>query len=184
MRDLEPGLRAHLDGTCTTLCYCWQVVRGDNTVLGFTDHDEPILFNGTTFEALAGFQSSAAEAKLGLNVDTQEIVGALSSEMITEDDLIAGRYDNAKVEIWLVNWTNVIEREYLRQGFLGEISREDNRFTAEFRSLTNLLDQTKGRRFMSLCDAVLGDTLCAVSLSASQYFANGTIFATRSRLSL
>ena len=182
MRVLEPGLRAHLDGTCTTLCYCWRVIRADNTVLGFTDHDEPLIFNGITFEALAGFQSSAAEAKLGLNVDTQEIVGALSSEMITEDDLIAGRYDNAKVEIWLVNWSNVTEREYLRQGFLGEISREDNRFTAEFRSLTNLLDQTKGRRFMSLCDTVLGDTLCAVSLSASQYFANGAISVTRSRL--
>ena len=151
-------------------------------MLGFTDHDEPILFDGITFEALAGFQSSAAEAKLGLNVDTQEIVGALSSDMITEEDLLAGRYDNAKVEIWLVNWSNVTEREYLRQGFLGEIAREDNRFTAEFRSLTNLLDQTQGRRFMSLCDAVLGDTRCAVSLSASQYFANGTISATRSRL--
>lgn len=182
MRTLEAGLRAHLDGTCTTLCYCWKVSRKDGVTLGFTDHDEAISFDGITFEALAGFQSSAAEAKLGLNIDTQEVVGALSSDMITEDDLISGRYDDAKVEVWLVNWSIINEREYLRQGFLGEISREDNRFTAEFRSLTNLLDQTKGRRFMSLCDAVLGDTLCAVSLSASQNFANGTISELRSRL--
>lgn len=182
MRNLEPGMRSHLDGTCTSLCYCWRVIRADGVIFGFTDHDEPILFDSTTFEAYSGFQSSAAEAKLGLNVDTQEIVGALMSEMITEDDLIAGRYDNAKVEVWLVNWSNVTEREYLRKGFLGEISREDNRFTAEFRSLTNLLDQTKGRRFMPLCDAVLGDTRCAVSLAASQNVANGSISAVRSRL--
>ncbi len=182
MRTLDPGLRAHLDGTCTTLCYCWKVTREDGLVLGFTDHDEPLIFGGTTFEALSGFQSSAAETKLGLNVDTQEVVGAISSEKITEEDLIAGRYDNATIEIWLVNWQSVSEREFLRKGSLGEISREDSRFTAEFRSLTNQLDQTGGRRFMPLCDAVLGDGRCSVSLAASQYSASGTILSTRSRL--
>ena len=184
MRTLSPGLRSHLDGECTTLCYCWRVIRGDGVVLGFTDHDVEIVFAGTTFEALAGFQTSAAEAMLGLNVDTQEVVGALSSTAISEVDLAAGRYDNASVEIWLVNWQNVSEREFLRVGYLGEISREDTRFVAEFRSLTNMLDQTKGRRFMSLCDAVLGDSQCGVSLAVPQYSTSGSVVAVRNRMIL
>ena len=183
MRQLDAGLRAHLDGTCTTLCYCWRLIRADTIVLGFTDHDEKITFDGTNFEALAGFEASAAEAMLGINIDTQEVAGVFSSNLLSEADLAAGLYDNAKVETWLVNWQNIEEREMLRIGYLGEITREDNRFVAEFRSLTNQLDQTKGRLFMPLCDAVLGDSRCGVDLGQPEFAASGTITKANSNLS-
>jgi uncharacterized phage protein (TIGR02218 family) len=182
MRTLDAGLRTHLDGTCTTLCFCWKLIRADDIVLGFTDHDAKISFNGTDFEALAGFEASAAEALLGLNVDTQDVAGVFSSNLLDEDDLAAGRYDNARVETWLVNWEKVEEREFLRVGFLGEISHEDGRFIAEFRSLTNQLDQTKGRRFMPLCDAVLGDANCGVVLQVPGFLANGAVDTVQNRL--
>ncbi len=183
MRKLEPGLRAHLDGTCTTLCYCWKLIRADNTILGFTDHDVKLSFGGTDFEALAGFEASAAEAMLGLNIDTQEVAGVFSSNLLSETDLSAGRYDNAKVETWLVNWLNIEEREMLRIGYLGEITREDNRFVAEFRSLTNQLDQTKGRLFMPLCDAVLGDNHCDVDLQQPAFATAGAVSKIYSNIS-
>lgn len=182
MRELDAGLRAHLDGTCTTLCFCWKLIRSDDVVLGFTDHDAKISFDGTDFEALAGFEASAAEAMLGLNVDTQDVAGVFSSSLLDEDDLAAGRYDNARVETWLVNWQNIEEREFLRVGFMGEITREDGRFIAEFRSLTNQLDQTKGHRFMPLCDAVLGDINCGVDLQVPEYSATGTVSIVQNRL--
>ncbi len=184
MRNLDPGLRAHLDGSCTTLCHCWRLIRADNVVLGFTDHDVRIEFDGTGFEALAGFEASAAEAMLGLNIDTQDVAGIFSSSLLTEDDLAAGRYDNARIETWLVNWMDVGEREFLRVGFLGEITREDSRFVAEFRSLTNQLDQTKGRRFMPLCDAVPGDSRCGFDLQIPAMSASGSITAIRGDMSI
>ena len=183
MRNLSPELSAHLGGACTTLCHCWKLIRNDGAVLGFTDHDSSITFDAAKFEALAGFQASAAEAMLGLNIDSQEVAGAFSSNLLNEDDLAAGLYDNARVETWLVNWQNISEREFLRVGFLGEITREDTQFVAELRSLTNQLDQTKGRRFMPLCDAVLGDDKCGVDLQISQNLGSGIISGIRSGLS-
>ncbi len=181
MRQLDPGLRAHLDGECTTLCFCWKLTRTDGVILGFTDHDRQIQFDGTNFEALAGFEGSAAEAALGLNIDTQEVAGAFSSNLLREEDLAAGRYDNARVETWIVNWNDIFEREFLRVGFLGEITREDSRFMAEFRSLTNQLDQTSGRRYMPLCDADLGDGQCGVDLQLPAFKAVGTVSDPRGR---
>jgi hypothetical protein len=61
----------------------------------------------------------AIEDQLRLAVSNLDVVGALSSAAITEADLHAGRYDDAAVTIWLVNWADVSERVILRSGFLG-----------------------------------------------------------------
>ena len=80
------------------------MTRGDGTVLGFTDHDRAILFDGVEHEPETGLDASAAVANAGLQVGGLEVTGAFSSERIDEDDLEAGLYDNARVEMWLVNW--------------------------------------------------------------------------------
>ena len=55
MKQLSPSLQSHLDTGATTLAWCWRVTRGDGAVLGFTDHDRDLTFDGTTFEAATGF---------------------------------------------------------------------------------------------------------------------------------
>ena len=49
MRAIDPNLQAHLDTGATTLATCWRVTRRDGFVLGFTDHDRALVFDGTTF---------------------------------------------------------------------------------------------------------------------------------------
>ena len=56
MRTLPPGLAAHLQSGTTTLCWCWRLTRRDGVRQGFTDHDRDLNFDGTTFEAAAGFE--------------------------------------------------------------------------------------------------------------------------------
>ncbi|MGR3404417.1 baseplate hub domain-containing protein, partial [Roseovarius indicus] len=46
MSGLDAGLQAHLEGGHTTLCHCWAVTRGDGVVMGFTDHDGALSFEG------------------------------------------------------------------------------------------------------------------------------------------
>ena len=57
MKSLPAGLQDHLDSGATTLCWCWRLVRTDGPVLGFTDHDNDIEFNGTVYEAVSGFSA-------------------------------------------------------------------------------------------------------------------------------
>lgn len=166
MREVPPSLAASLAGPATTLAYCWRLTRTDGAVLGFTDHDETLQFDGTAFEAATGLTAGEAEAELGLAAGTQEVEGALSSLAIDEADIRAGRYDGAKVEIFLVDWQQPGEPMLLEIAELGEVRRGGQAFTAELRGIESRLDQQKGRIYRRRCDAVLGDARCGVDVAA------------------
>jgi uncharacterized phage protein (TIGR02218 family) len=175
MKSLPAGLQAHLDSGATTLCWCWRLTRRDGAKLGFTDHDRNLVFDGTTFEAAAGFTASEIRDAVGLSVDNLEVESALSSGRLSEDDLAAGLYDDARVEIFRVNWQAPEQRVLMRSGSLGEVSRAGASFRAEVRGLAHYLQQPKGRLFQYTCDADLGDARCGIDLAAASYRSTGTI---------
>jgi hypothetical protein len=155
MKSLPPSLQSHLETGTTTLAWCWRVTRNDGTSLGFTDHDRDLAFDGTVFEAATGFTASEIRDALGLSVDNLGVSSALKSDRLNEDDLAAGLFDDASVEIWRVNWADTDSRVLMRTGSLGEVRRSGAAFTAEERGLAHYLQQPKGRLFQSGCDADL-----------------------------
>jgi uncharacterized phage protein (TIGR02218 family) len=184
MRTLHPGLAAHIAGDVTTLCNCWRVTRADGVVLGFTDHDRTIRFDGVDFEAGSGFAASRVEHELGLGVANQEVSGAFDSARLTPDDLRAGRYDGARVETFTVNWSDPAERVLMQVATVGEASEADGAFRVELRSLSSDMDETRGRRFSRACDANLGDARCAVDLDQPAYRAVAVVAAAETDLVL
>lgn len=180
MKPLNAELAAHLATGATTLCWCWRLTRKDGAVQGFTDHDLDVSFDGTTFEAAAGFTASEIKDALGLSVDNLEVTSALSSAGLAEVDLAAGLYDDAKVEIWRVNWQAPEQRVLMRTGSLGEVKRAGIAFSAEVRGLAHYLNQPKGRLFQYTCDADVGDARCGIDLDAPAYTGAGSITAVAS----
>ncbi len=183
MKTLSAGLADHLAGEVTTLCRCWKIIRADASVLGFTDHDRDLSFDTVTFAAASGFDAGDMEQNLGLNPDSQEVIGALNSPAISADDIHADRYDGARVELWLVNWLLPDERVLDRVFTIGEIREEGGAFRAELRSLSAEFDQTSGRRFSRQCDADLGDARCGVDLESTLLSATLTVTGIRGELS-
>lgn len=166
MRTIPAGLQAHLDGEATTLCNAWRVTRRDGTVMGFTDHDRDLAFGGLTYAAASGFAASETEDGNGLSAEGGDVSGGFSADSIEAEDLSAGRYDGAKVEVFTVNWQDPSQRLLLSTGELGEVRREGGLFRVELRRLTHRLDQVRGRVFGRQCDAVLGDARCGVTIAA------------------
>ncbi|AJY47228.1 DUF2163 domain-containing protein [Martelella endophytica] len=177
MRDLQAGLKAHLEQEATTTCFCWRVLLKDGSVLGFTEHDHDLGFAGTVFLAGTGFAASTVETEEGLSATTNEVAGGFSSEVITEAALVAGRYDGARVEVYLVNWQNVTEHQLMHVHEIGEVTREAGRFRAELRAVTHRLSQPQGRSFARRCDVTLGDGKCGFNTSTPGFFATGTVIA-------
>jgi uncharacterized phage protein (TIGR02218 family) len=175
MRVLEPGLAAHLASGATTLATCWRIERKDGVLLGFTDHDEALGFDGTDYLPAHGLDGSEAPSKLGSQVDTAEVIGVLSSDAIAEDDILLGRFDGAEVVTFRVNWRDVSQRFVVRRATIGEIVREDGVFRAELRSGQAALNVPKGRVYQALCDAELGDARCGVDLTDEAYRAEAVV---------
>ena len=106
MKNITPDLQAHLDDSTTTLAWCWRIVRADTTSFGFTDHDRTLSLIGTDFEPESGLTASEVRSGSDLSVDAQDAEGVLTSDRITETDILDGRWDNAEVEVWRVNWAD------------------------------------------------------------------------------
>jgi len=180
MRVIDSGLQAHLAGGATTLCHCLKLVAADGEILGFTDHDRDLTFDGVTYEARSGFAPSRQQTEAGLAPGNLEIAGALTSERLSEARLRAGAYDRARFALHLVNWQDVGQRLLLRAGHLGEVSHGDVGFTAELRGLAQGLDEPKGRVFQYGCDAVLGDARCGVDIELAEFRGEGIVVAAES----
>ncbi|MBV1866696.1 MAG: DUF2163 domain-containing protein [Marinosulfonomonas sp.] len=166
---LSVDFKAHLASGATSVCRCWALTRRDGVVLGFTDHDVALNFDGIAFVADSGMSARALEQTTGLAVDNSEALGILSHSAVTEADVLAGRYDGAQVQAWLVNWADTGQRMVQFGGTIGEIQRSAGAFQAELRGLTEALNQPQGRVYQKSCPAVLGDARCGFDLAQAGY---------------
>jgi uncharacterized phage protein (TIGR02218 family) len=159
----------------TTRARAWRLERADGLVLGFTDHDRDLSFGGAVFRAGAGLSAKALSQATGLAVDNTEAAGALTDAGLTETDILAGRWDGARLTIWEVDWADTGVRRVLFRGSLGEIARQGGAFRAELRGLTEALQQGGGRVFGAVCPAVLGDGRCRFDLTTPGYAHQATL---------
>jgi uncharacterized phage protein (TIGR02218 family) len=169
VKSLSTAFSSHLGSGTTTLSWCWRITRADGQVLGFTDHDRVLTFDGTAFESETGLVPSEIRAGSDLAVDAQDAEGVLTSDRISETDIVDGLWDNAQVEMWRVNWQDVSQRVLIRRGAIGQIRRGRLAFVAEMRSMAHVLGQTLGRAFQSNCDATLGDARCGINLASPTF---------------
>ncbi len=172
-RIISPSMQAHLSSGTTTLCWCYKVIRQDGVILGFTDHDKSLVVDGVTYEALSGFNGTEFHESVGLSTDNQDVQGVISSDKITEADILSGNYDDAEIILYRVNWDNVADKVLIKVGTLGELTRSDKIFKAEFRGLSHYLQQPQGRVYQFSCDVPLGSPRCGVNLAA--YTSSGAI---------
>ncbi|WJS86194.1 DUF2163 domain-containing protein [Paracoccus sp. TOH] len=158
-----------------TIARAWAVQRRDGLVLGFTDHDQALSFDGIAFRPDSGLTARALVQGLGLSVDNSEVAGALSDAAITERDLMAGRWDAADVRLWEVDWADPANRRLIFRGHLGEVARSGAAFRAELRGLSEPLNKAQGRVYHPRCSAALGDGQCRFDLSRPGYSAEGAV---------
>lgn len=176
--DIPQSLQDHLNTQQTTLAWCWKIELRNGTTLGFTNHDRDLTFDSVVYEASTGFLGSEIESQLGMTVDNMDVYGAVDSVNISETDIEAGRYDNADVTIYLVNWLDTSQRMIMKKGHVGNVKRSKTMFEAEVRGISHEMQQVRGRLYGYKCDALLGDSRCTKNISGSDFTATATILAT------
>jgi len=149
-----------------TLAWCWRLSRRDGVTIGLTSHDRDLFLDGLVYRAAPGMTPSAIETRDSLDAATMEIEGAIASDAIAARDLDAGRWDGAKLELFLTDWTAPGAAPVtVARGFLGTITRRGAGFSAELRGVTQLLDGPVCPATSPSCRAMLGDAACRVDLA-------------------
>jgi uncharacterized phage protein (TIGR02218 family) len=178
-------MKTHLAGYSTTLAWLWKVKRVDGTILGFTTHDQDIVYDAgdgdgsVTYLASTGFTSSATTSKSDLSVPNSEAIGFLESEAILETDIRAGKFDDCQIWIRIVNWADLTMGDVLVQcGTVGVVKMKNLQFTAEIRGLTSKLVARIGATYGPVCRATFGGGLNGIDLK-SHYLCNFDVTTVR-----
>ena len=155
-----------LQGPLTSLAFCWRIERSDGAGLGLTSHDRPLAVGGAYHAAAPGMLPSAIQRQAGLEPSDSEVAGVLSSDALDEQDLLLGRWDGARVELFAADWRNAsVETVPLLKGNIGTIRRQVNDFAAELHGAAAKLSESVCPETSPECRAELGDRKCRVDLS-------------------
>jgi uncharacterized phage protein (TIGR02218 family) len=155
------------DGELTSLALCWRLERPDGAGIALTSHDEPVTSEGTRFEPSPGMIPASVTRSLGLEPQSAEAAGALSSRALDETELSLGRWDGAQVRMTVADWQdNDAAPIQLIAGEIGSVSIEGDSFSAELRGAGAALDTPVCPATSAECRAAFGDKQCRVDLAA------------------
>lgn len=173
MKILATSIANHLTSEVTRLATCWKITRLDNLIQGFTNHDQNIVIDGIIYKAATGFNASAYSQDTSLAVRNLDIESVLSSDGISESDLAGGKYDYARVDVFIVRWDdppstlglNPPEHILMVRGIIGQVSMSNRTYKAEVRSQSQLLQQRISTVTTKECRATFGDSRCTKDLN-------------------
>lgn len=173
MRALSPDLIDALAAAGTTLAYCWKLTRLDGVILGFTSHDRSLVIEGVVYKAATGAVPTAVSSDLALSANNLEVRSIFDDEGILAKDLVGGRYDYARVLMFLVDYqalpatldADPPNHIVLLDGLIGEVSATHQTATGELRSLLQRLSQGTSNLTSKTCRYTFGDAFCTRSLT-------------------
>jgi len=164
---MNENVEALMKQGCHCLATCWKIERADGVIFYFTDSSVSVDLGGHTYTPVGGFDASARQTKSTLSGENLEVVGIISSDAITADDLRAGLFREAKVTETLIDW------RYPWAGaiatciyWIAETRFTEERWEAQVQGLTRWLDPLIGGVYTRNCRHKLGDNLCQVNLAA------------------
>ena len=103
MRTLTGDQKTHIAQENTTFATCLKLTFPDASVVGYTNHDKDLVVSSVTYSASSGYTPSDVKNTDQLNVNNMDIQGLIITGGVTENDIAAGKYDGAAVEMFIIN---------------------------------------------------------------------------------
>jgi uncharacterized phage protein (TIGR02218 family) len=160
-------MRIHMAGSPTNFCNIWEATAHDGKVIRAANHTRNLYVGGKLYRGVP-LKPSQLSQVTGLSPDNAEVTAVFARGQITEDDVLARRWSNARVVYETRNYLNTALGWGERMtGYVGEVTTQRGLFVAEIRGLTQLLQQETGDLYSEDCRADrLGDNRCRQPLAA------------------
>ena len=154
---------------------CLRLDRSDGVALGLTSHDRALRLAGFEFRPHPGLSVSTIRQTGGLEPGGLDLSGGLSSADLADADLMAGRWNDALVRLWRVDWRAPDAAPFaVFAGRMGAVTVSAGRYKAEVlearAALTAPIPRTSPGCRARFCDAACG-------LSAARFTAEAAVAA-------
>lgn len=170
---------SHFNSTVLTLTHAVLIKRLDGTKIGLTSLNHDFAIDGVSYQANSAIDPTAVSQKTNLSTDNIEIKSLIENNSISPEDLQAGLYENAEVTCALVDFVNlpalITSGLVLLTGYVGQVETQENFFTFEIRSRSEVLNRALNHKTSPVCPYVFGDSDCAKDLVGSGLQVNITI---------
>jgi uncharacterized phage protein (TIGR02218 family) len=157
-----------LDSGMYTISFCWTIAPVTGSPIRCTDFDQDITIGSDVYSSVAGFKRTAVRFTEGLSVDNLDVTAYLSAALITQADIMSGRFDGATITVGIVD--HMIPSSgliILMRGRLGDMVINREELTVQLDSLLVLLEQTYAEITSPGCRYLLGDaSTCKVAMGA------------------
>jgi uncharacterized phage protein (TIGR02218 family) len=168
MRTVPSALQTRLLADDVSPIILVRLTRRDSAVLRMTSWDKAVTHDGVQWDPSDGVQLSAIQAAAGSGADDLEASGFLSDSRISEQDLLAGLWDDCLVEVFLTEAQALAHRVVIFRGRLGRMQEANGEWSAELLSLLSRLSTPLTEKTSASCRCQrLGDARCAVNLAGN-----------------
>lgn len=164
MKNISTELENHLLAEVTNLAFCWKLSYKDGRIVGFTTHDNDIVFENITYKSKAGFAVDEYKINQNSGSENLDVFGVIDSDDITETDIASGSLDNAALEIFVVNYNDVgAGKVIIKTGKISKINKYENAYIIGISGIADELEKNITENYSPLCRANFGDVRCGIN---------------------
>lgn len=150
-----------IDSGSASLAWGITIVRADGMRYAFVSGDRSKTIDSDV--AIPGFDLRSLSRSAGLAVDNTEITIVDPDDMVTRDDVAAGRWDGATFEIFQFNWKDPTGGALVQMvGNLGNLQPKGPAYIAELRDLRQPLQQDNTAVLQPTCRYRFCDERCTL----------------------
>lgn len=153
----------------------WRLDRRDGHRIGFTSHDRAVRIDGLDYLPQPGLSVTSIRKSGTYEPGGLDTEGAIDSAHINEDDLLAGRWRQARILAFTYDWERPEEGiEWLVEAEIARIAVEKGRFRAELVELRPTATAYIVPRTSPGCRAVFAGPECGLSPARYRHAAVAT----------
>lgn len=116
------------------------------------------MSNGEVYLTESGYEFSGIDSTSSFASSSVNLDGILQQGAISRDDLMAGKYDNARVYLFATSWDAPVEdEEPVAMMFFGKIDLADERYSVQLMGAIDVLSQSVGHTYSPSCQYTLFD---------------------------
>ena len=166
MKNISNNLKELLNKDYIKLAKCFTITLQTGEIIGLTEHSQDLQINNTTYYSSNGFEHNNSDFTSNLSNSISEIIGLIDNNTININDIITGKFDNAKIEIFYIDTNDEnFEKIHITTGNITSININDGKITFSINNILNVLDKTIGDIYSPLCRAQFCDQKCLLNIN-------------------